>query len=149
MRPALLRSQNSVVINRKVEDVYRFVAVDFFQNYRKWCPEVSELEQITKGAMRVGVTGRQVRYDMGYRSEATFRVTHLRPMRELRFASLSKPEFGVCYRFEPLMNRTRLSFDFHLSLPLFMLPLQRRVEDAVNKGGSRVVINLQTLLNET
>ena len=149
MRPALLRSQNSVMINRKVEDVYQFVAVDFFQNYRKWCPEVSELEQITRGAMRVGVTGRQVRYDMGYRSEATFRVTRLTPMRELRFASLSKPEFGVCYRFEPLMSKTRLSFDFHLSLPLFMLPVQHRVEQAVNKGGSRVVTNLQTLLNET
>jgi hypothetical protein len=147
MKPGLLRSHNSVVINRNVEDVYQFVAVDFFQNYRKWCPEVSELEQITHGAMRVGMTGRQVRYDMGYRSEATFRVTRLMPMRELRFASLTKPEFGVCYRFEPVMSRTRLSFEFQLSLPLYLIPVQRRVEDAVCNGGCRVVTNLQALLD--
>ena len=146
MKPGLLRSHNSVFINRDVEDVYQFVAVDFFRNYRKWCPEVSELEQITHGAMRVGMTGRQVRYDMGYRSEATFRVTRLIPMRELRFASLTKPEFGVCYRFEPVMSRTRLSFEFQLSLPLYLLPVQHRVEDAVCKGGCRVVTNLQALL---
>ena len=147
MKSGLLHSQNSVVINRKIEDVYQYVAVDFFRNYRKWCPEVSELEQITHGVMRVGMTGRQVRYDMGYRSEATFRVTRMMPMRELRFASLTKPEFGVCYRFEPLTGKTRLSFDFQLKLPFYMLPMQQHVEDAVNKGGNRVVSNLQVLLD--
>ena len=149
MKLGLLSSHNSVVINRTVDDVYQFVAVDFFRNYRKWCPEVSELEQITHGAMRVGVTGRQVRYDMGYRSEATFRVTRLMPMRELQFASLTKPEFGVCYRFEPVMSKTRLRFNFRLKLPLYMLPMQQHVEDVVSKGGSRVVTNLQALLDRT
>ncbi|MGB5601998.1 MAG: SRPBCC family protein, partial [Gammaproteobacteria bacterium] len=146
MKPALLRSHNNIMIKRKVEDVYQFVAVDFFQNYRKWSPEVSELEQITRGAMRVGVTGRQVRYDLGYRSEATFRVTRLLPLRELRFASLSIPEFDVCYRFEPVTDATRLSFEFQLRLPLLMLPLQSRVDDIIKRGGNGVVNNLQALL---
>ena len=146
MKPALLRSCNSILTNRMVEDVYQFVAVDFFQNNFKWSPEVSELEQIIRGAMPVGVTGKQVRYDLDYRSEATFRVTRMMPLRELRFASLSIPEFDVCYRFEPVTDATRLSFDFQLRLPLLMLPLQSRAHDILKQGGRGVVNHLQALL---
>ena len=142
----MLCSQNSVLINRCVEDVYRFIAVDFFENYQKWSPEVCELEQLTCGEMRVGVTGRQVRYDHGYRSEAYFRVTVMMPLRELRFTSLSKPEFDVCYLFEPVAAATRLTFNFQLKPPLLMLPLHGVIEDVVKRGGRRVVTNLQTLL---
>jgi len=148
MKSPLLHSHHSTVIRRSVEDVYQFVAIDFFRNYQKWSPEVSELEQITTGAMRVGVTGRQVRYDRGYRSEATFRVTRMTPLRELRFASLTKPEFDVCYRFEPTDTDTRISFEFKLRLPLFMLPLRERVAETVEQGGGRVVSNIRRLLHD-
>ena len=148
MKSPLLHSHHSTVIRRSVEDVYQFVAIDFFRNYQKWSPEVSELEQITIGAMRVGVTGRQVRYDRGYRSEATFRVTRMTPLRELRFASLTKPEFDVCYRFEPTDTDTRISFEFKLRLPLFMLPLRERVAETVEQGGGRVVSNIRRLLHD-
>ena len=149
MKSRLLHSHHSTVVHRSIEDVYQFVAVDFFRNYRKWSPEVSELEQITSGAMRVGVTGRQVRFDQGYRSEATFRVTRMTPGRELRFASLTMPEFDVCYRFEPLSGCTRISFDFRLRLQLVMLPLRERVAGIVEQGGSRVVGSLRALLDES
>jgi hypothetical protein len=148
MKSPLLHSHHSTVIRRSVEDVFQFVAVDFFRNYQKWSPEVSELEQITSGAMRVGVTGRQVRYDRGYRSEATFRVTRMTPLRELHFASLTKPEFDVCYRFEPTDTDTRISFEFKLRLPLFMLPLRERVAETVEQGGGRVVSNIRRLLHD-
>jgi len=142
----MLYSHNSVLINCRIEDVYQFIAVDFFDNYQKWSPEVCELEKLTSGEMRVGVTGRQVRYDKGYRSEAFFRVTQFMPMRELRFTSLSKPEFGVCYLFEPVDAATRLIFDFQLRLPLLMLPLRNHIHDIVNLSGRHVVTNLKTLL---
>jgi hypothetical protein len=64
----------------------------------------------------------------------------------LRFASLSIPEFDVCYRFEPASNATRLSFDFRLRLPLLMLPLKSRVDQFIKQGGSSVVNNLRSLL---
>ena len=147
-KSALLESHHNTMIRRSIGDVYRFVAVDFFQNYRKWSPEVSELQQTTAGPMRVGVTGRQVRYDQGYRSEAEFRVTHMTALRELRFASLTRPEFDVCYRFEPVATDTLISFDFKLRLPVVMLPLRERVELLVEQGGSRVVSNIRTLLHQ-
>jgi hypothetical protein len=147
MRSALILTRHSTLIHRGVEDVYRFIAVDFFLNYRKWSPEVSELKQIAAGAMRVGVTGSQVRYDHGFRSEATFRVTRMTPMQELRFASLTGPEFDVGYRFEPVAADTRVTFDFRLRLPLYALPLRKRVENAVEQGGRHVVSNLRALLD--
>lgn len=142
----MLRSQNSIVINRSIADVYQFVAVDFFANYQKWSPEVCELEQLTGGGMRVGATGRQVRCDHGYRSEAYFRVTQMIPLRYLHFASLSKPDFEVRYMFEPVAGATRLTFDFQLSPPLTMLPFRRLVQYAITQGALRTVTNLQTIL---
>ncbi len=147
MKSSLLQSHHHIVIHRSIEDVYQFVAVDFFHNYRKWAPEVSELQQTSAGAMRVGITGRQVRVDQGYRSEAVFRVTRMTELRELRFASISRPEFDVCYRFEPLASDTRISFDFKLKLPLMMLPFRDRVAQFVEQGGSRVVSNIRELLH--
>lgn len=142
----MICAKNSILINRSVEDVYRFIALDFFENYQKWSPEVCELEQLTRGEMRVGVTGRQVRCDRGYRSEAYFRVTRLTPLRELHFASLSKPYFDVCYLFEPVATATRVIFDFKIKPPLVMLPLRNRMREIVHQGGQRVVNNLQLLL---
>ena len=142
----MLCSHNSILINRKIHGVYQFVALDFFDNYPKWSPEVSELEKLTSGDMRVGMTGRQVRYDSGYRSEAHFRVTHLDPLRELRFVSTSKPYFDVRYLFRPAASGTRLTFDFRLELPLFMLPLRSRIGGSVKRGGERIVCNLKNIL---
>ena len=147
MRSPLIHSRHSTLIRRSVEDVYRFIAVDFFRNYRRWSPEVSELQQVTAGEMRVGVTGRQGRYDHGYRSEATFRVTGMTALRELRFSSVTGPDFDVCYLFEPAATDTRISFEFRLRLPLVMFPLRERVANTVEHGGRRVVANLQALLD--
>jgi len=149
MKSDLIHSHHRTMIHRSIVDVYQFVAVDFFQNYRRWSPEVSDLEQITAGAMRVGVTGRQVRHDQGYRSEATFRVTRMTPLHELRFASITKPEFDVCYRFEPVSSITRIHFDFRLKLPLVMLPLAERIATIVDQSGSHVVGNIRALLDES
>jgi len=147
MRTMQILTRHSTLIHRGVEDVYRFIAVDFFRNYRKWSPEVSDLRQITAGAMRVGITGHQVRYDHGFRSEATFRVTRMNPLQELRFASLTGPRFDVSYRFEPVAADTRVSFEFRLGLPRYALPLRKRVESAVELGSRRIVSNLRALLD--
>lgn len=147
MRSPLIHSRHSTLIRRSVEDVYQFIAVDFFRNYRKWSPEVSELRQVTAGAMRVGVTGRQVRCDHAYRSEATFRVTRMTALRELHFSSLTRPEFDVFYGFEPAATDTRVSFEFRLRLPLVMLPLRDRVANTVEHGSRRIVANLKALLD--
>ena len=142
----MLRTHSTILIRRKIEDVYQFVAVEFFDNYPKWSPEVRELEKLTSGQIRVGVTARQVRQDAGHRSEALFQVTDLRPPHELRFASLSKPHFHVRYLFEPVAAGTRLTFSFQLELPLFLRPLRGRIHDTLERGARQIVHNLKMLL---
>lgn len=142
----MLRAQSNVLIDRTPEQVYHFVAVDFFDNYQKWSPEVRQLEKLTPGDMRVGVTGRQVRYDDGQRSEALFQVTRLDPARELRFISISNPYFDVRYLFEAQLSGTRLTFCFAMKPPLFLLPLRGRIGDVISQGSRRVVGNLKRLL---
>jgi len=142
----MLQTENSILIRRRIEDVYQFVATDFFENYRRWSPEVCELEKLSSGHMRVGVIGRQVRSDGGYRTEARFQVTHFTPLVELRFASRTKPRFEVRYRFETVASDTRLTFNFNLELPFLIRPLRHRVGEAVKRGGSRVLHNLKILL---
>jgi len=142
----MLQTENSILIRRRVEDVYQFVAIDFFDNYPRWSPQVRELEKLSRGPMRVGVIGRQVRTDGGYRSEARFQVTHFTPLLELRFASMTKPRFEVRYRFARVASGTRLTFNFNLELPFLIRPLRHRVGEVVKGGGSRVLHNLKTLL---
>jgi hypothetical protein len=142
----MLHTHHAVLIQREIQEVFHFVALDFFGNYRKWSPEVSELEQLTPGRMRAGVTGRQVRHDYGYRTESHFKVTCLVPLAEMRFVSLSKPRFEVAYLFEEVGSDTRLTFHFGLELPLFMRPFKHRVADTIEKAGMDVVGTLKRLL---
>jgi hypothetical protein len=129
-----------------VEEVFRFVAVDFFENYRKWSPEVADLKKTSGEAMGVGTTGWQARYDAGKRTEARFRVTRYVALRQLSFISLSGPQFRIDYRFEPVANDTRLTFDFELSPAFYMLPFRRLIGEMVERGAQRVVRNLKALL---
>jgi hypothetical protein len=145
-RWSVIDSHHNILIRRRLEDVFRFVATDFFDNYPRWSPEVCELEKLTAGEMAVGVKARQVRLDAGYRSEALFRVTQFERGHILRFTSLSKPRFEVCYRFDRVDIDTRLSFDFRTELPLYLLPVRGYLEKIIRQGGRRVVTNLKMLL---
>ena len=142
----MIRARASVLINRPTEAVYRFVSEDFFKNYRRWSPEVVQLEQTSAGPVRTGTTGRQVRRDSGFRSESVFRVTECVPLRRICFTSLNKPHFSVCYVFESVPPATRLTFSFELKPELFMRPFQRTLTAAVDSESSRVVSNIKALL---
>ena len=142
----MIRTRATILINRPIETVYRFVSEDFFENYRKWSPEVIQLEQTSVGPVRTGTTGRQVRRDRGFRSEAAFRVTECVPLRSIGFASMTRPHFSVRYLFEPAHQATRLIFSFELKPELFMRPLRRALNAAVDSEGRRVVSNIKALL---
>ena len=143
---AMIRAESSVLIQRPVEAVFQFVAVDFFENYRNWSPEVVELEKTSAGALCRGSTGRQVRCDGGHRSESHFRVTTYEPLRAIGFTSMSGPRYLVDYRFQPVASATRVTFSFQLEPELFLRPFQRLLDGAVRRGSDRVVRNLKRLL---
>jgi uncharacterized protein YndB with AHSA1/START domain len=139
----------STIIRRPVEDVFRFVADGFFDNYPKWSPEVVELKPLSNGPLSVGSMARQVRIDHGHRSESTFKVTELQPNRRISFSGVSNP-YRCAYEFEkPNLPgpSTRVAFTFELSeLEVFMRPFEKLIRAAVQEGVERTVKNLKGLI---
>lgn len=142
----MIRASSSTVIRRKPEQVFEFIA-DLPRNYRRWSPEVVDLEFYSPGPVKVGSRARQVRVDQGRRTETTFRVSALEPAQRMEFQGVSNP-FRVEYRLQPDAGaRTRLTFTFELTrVELFMKPFEKLIRMAVRQGAERTVHNLQQLV---
>ena len=142
----MVRSQAQVLIIRPTNSVFNFIAVEFFQNYPRWSPEVVELQPGTPGPVRVGTTGRQVRIDQGRRTESVFRVCRFEHERCIAFQGISSP-FHVNYLMRPVNNNTRLMFTFELSrLELHMRPFEKLIRVAMQEGAQNVARNLKSLI---
>ncbi len=142
----MVKTQASTVIAKPTDHVFDFIAVDFFDNYRRWSPEVLSLELLSSGPVQVGTLGRQVRVDHGRRTEATFKVTAFERDRRIDFQGISDP-FFISYQFEGMADRTRLTFIFELSrLEFFMRPFEKLIHAAVHEGAERIVRNIKGLI---
>lgn len=142
----MIKAQASIVIARPLEHVFRYVSVEFFENYPKWSPEVVELEKITSGPVRAGTLARQVRIDKGRRTESTFQVIEYQPPRRIWFESVSSPHYRALYDFEPVDETTRICFTFELKLEFFMKPFENAIGPSVKVGSENVVYKLKQLL---
>ncbi|TVQ85498.1 MAG: polyketide cyclase [Chromatiaceae bacterium] len=168
----MVKAQASIEIHRPPRAVYTFIAEDFERNYPRWSPEVKELRILSKGPLRVGSFGRQIRVDQGRRSDSTFRITRMMPPGEVPAAaatvspngaragigtrvapgrltveSTSAPLFLVDYRLEPTADHTRLTFTFEIRrVELMMKPFEKLIRVAVQDGAHRTVRNLKRLI---
>ena len=144
----MVQAQVSREIERPITTVFEFVAVEFFDNYPRWSPEVRELEPLDGNAVEAGMRARQVRVDRGRRSETVFRVTDLEPYRRVRFEGVDRPAFAIEYAFEPLgPARCRLDFTFQLQrLEMYMRPFERLIRKAVHEGSENAVANIKQLI---
>jgi hypothetical protein len=144
----MIRTESSVLINKPLQMVYRYVAEDFFVNYPNWSPEVITLEKTSPGPLCVGTTGRQVRNDAGYVNESTFRVTTYQPPMEIAFTSTCAPHYRVRYAFQAVEQTTRLTFIFELTPTLLMNPFKGLISRRIRDGGQRVVNSIRERLEE-
>ncbi|WP_067561054.1 SRPBCC family protein [Halofilum ochraceum] len=144
----MVQAQVSREIERPLTTVFEFVAVEFFDNYPRWSPEVRELEPLDGNAVQAGMRARQVRMDRGRRSETVFRVTKMEPYRRVRFEGVDRPAFVIEYVFEPLgPARCRLDFTFELQrLEMYMRPFERLIRKAVHEGSENAVTNIKQLI---
>ncbi len=138
----------SIVINKPVDTVFNFIAVDFFENYPRWSPEVQELELLSAPPLQLNSLVRQVRIDNGQRSESTFKITTYKAGQKLVFEGVSNA-YRCSYDFastNPSTN-TQITFTFELlKLELFMLPFEKLISIAVQDGAKRTVRNLKNLM---
>jgi uncharacterized protein YndB with AHSA1/START domain len=138
----------SITIDRPAEDVFKFISIDFFDNYPKWSPEVKKLESMTEGPVKLGTIAKQVRVDQGHRTESQFRVNVYEPNRRLCFAGVSDP-YRCTYELLELKpgESIRLSFTFELlELQIFMRPFEKLIRTVVQDGAERTVRNIKRLV---
>jgi hypothetical protein len=142
----VVKARAAILIQRSPEQVFGFVARDFFLNYPRWSPEVKRLELLTPGPLRLGSHGRQVRVDRGRKSESTFRVTAIEDPVRVEFTE-GTSLFRIAYRLDPVGDQTRLAFAFDLiRLELYMRPFETVIRAAVQNGAERVVRNIKGLV---
>jgi hypothetical protein len=138
----------NIVINKPVNKVFNFIAVDFFENYPRWSPEVQELELLSAPPLQLNSLLRQVRIDNSQRSESTFKITTYKDDQKLVFEGVSNA-YRCSYDFvstNPSTN-TQITFTFELlKLELFMLPFEKLISIAVQDGARRTVRNLKNLI---
>ena len=140
----------SVVINQPVDKVFNFIAVDFFDNYPKWSPEVQELELLSPPPLKLNSLVRQVRIDNMQRSESTFKITTYKVCEKLVFEGVSNA-YRCTYNFVTTNpTNTQITFTFELlKLELFMLPFEKLIHVAVQEGAKRTVRNLKNLIESS
>lgn len=142
----MLSVQASTRVARSADEVFGFVALGFFEHYRRWSPDVVSVVQTSPGPLRVGTTGRQVRVDFCRRTEATFRVSALEAGRRIEFQGISTP-FYVAYWFADQPAGAQLSFRFELArVEPYLRPFEGLIQRAADAGALRVVANIKALL---
>ncbi len=125
-----MKVSGSTVIHRPVEEVFKFVATDFFQNRSKWSTDTNtlELQKISEGPMGVGTIGRDVAEYPDGRYASHLLVTEYEPDRKMviedsfryddshpsRLLASTDPykikKFSRTYSFEPVPGGTKITF---------------------------------------
>jgi carbon monoxide dehydrogenase subunit G len=99
--------ENTVTIQRPVEDVFTFLAD--FENVPKWNYAILETTKVSPGPVGVGTTYRQTR-SAPSRSEEAFEVTVFEPASQLEVqGGLGPFTARVSYLLEPTGSGTRLT----------------------------------------
>jgi len=144
-RPISAKAQ--AVVQCPIGSAFDFVGHGFFRNYASWCPQVVELEPLSDGPVRPGVTARQVTLDQGIRNETTFEITTFGPPKFFGLKGLSE-SFKSLYEFEEqTAASTQMVFSFELEeRGLFMRPFDQLIGSALQEGARQVVANLKRLL---
>jgi uncharacterized membrane protein len=75
----MVKGEQSVMINRPVQDVFAWVAQNYAQNLPKWQTSVKELRQTSPGPIKVGTTLQQVREVNGKPTPMTAEITQYAP----------------------------------------------------------------------
>lgn len=143
-----ITGEASVEINKSAEDVFSFVAKNFFINYPKWAADVIELEPLDGGEVFIGAKAKQVREDNGEVVESIFEITDYRPTCNLIFQGITAPyKHTYLVECEPAGNATRLTFKFDLlDIDFFMRPFEKLIRIAIEEGAENTVENIKNLI---
>ena len=133
--------QNTLTIQRPVEDVFAFLAD--FENLPSWNYAIVETEKTSPGPVGVGTTYRQLR-SIPSRSEEGFQVTVFEPTSRLKIHGDIGPFTAtISYLLAPTNDGTRLTNV--VDLELSSGPLRLAAPLAASRVQTAVAANLDTL----
>jgi hypothetical protein len=146
----MLDLQLSFSVARSSDQVFSYVATEFFDHHRLWDPAIVELTKLSEDPVGVGTRGREVR-SFGGRQVADFKVTTFEPNSRFAFTNTSGGFWlDRAFIFEAqTAPSTRVTFTFVMrprQFPLTLLaPLLRgTIERQVRTNVAR----LERLLDE-
>jgi len=144
--------QARCVIHAPKGPLFTLMGENFLENYRRWSPEVKELELLTPQPFGEGSLIRQVRVDRGHRSESTFRVIELNDSGSLAFREVAD-KYRCAYLLETCADDTSktdvfFSFEFP-ELETFLRPFEKLVRIAVQEGATQTLQNLKKFAEST
>ena len=144
----MISAKADILIFQKVEPVYRFIALEFVANYPRWSAEVVDLKPLSTGPVRLGYQARQVRVDQGHKTESTFEVAELEPLKRVSFQGITAP-YRSLYEFESRSPSTHVTFTFELKqLEPRMRPFEKLIRMALQDGAKRTVRKLKLLIEK-
>jgi hypothetical protein len=140
----MITFENSIVINKPVEEVFRFVAD--FENIPKWNYYVREVTKLSAGPVGKGARFNQIRKT----DEQIYMVTEYVPYRKtsVKTEPDSWPKFEIEYQFETLPDATRLTnswqLEFRHGYKLIANLATRRIKWAVAENLNKLKELLET-----
>lgn len=139
----------SVVIKANSEEVFSFVAENFFVNYSKWATEVVELEPLDGNKVFVGAKGRQVREDNDSLVESIFELIEYNPYSIFILQGLNSPyKHTYVIESENQDTQARLTFKFDLlEIEIFMRPFEKLIRVAIEDGAENTVEKIRDLIS--
>jgi hypothetical protein len=144
----MITTKADVLIFQKVEQVYRFVALDLITNYPRWSAEVVELTPLSPGPVQPGFRARQVRVDKGHKTESIFEVIEMEPLKRVCFKEITAA-YLCLYEFDNLSPSTQLTFTFELhKIEGRMRPFEKLIRMALQDGAKQTVRKLKLLIEK-
>ena len=142
----MITAKADALVFQDIEPVFRFVALNFLSNYPRWSPEVIDLQPLSTGPIQPGYQARQVRVDQGHKTESTFEVSELIPLKRVTFKGITAPYCSI-YEFADRNASTQLSFTFELyQIEPRMRPFEKLIRIALQDGAKRTVKKLKLLI---
>lgn len=141
----MIKIENSVQINKPVEEVFAFVAN--IENLPLWAGPVTEAKQISEGPIGMGTKQIQSAQLLGRQMETTQEVTEYELNKKLSTKSTSGPlPLDIDYTFEPVGEGTKITFEASLDAGGFFKLAEPLVGRMLNRQTASDAQTLKELL---
>ncbi len=115
----MISHKTTVLIQKPLEEVFKFVATDYFQNHPKWDRRVVKME--TSGPVAKGAKGKETRRQMNMKNTYDFEVTEYVPNTRMAFRATSgSAGYSMAFDFKAVDGKTELTLSAELVLNGFM-----------------------------